>query len=280
VILDPKAESITGDADRLQQVVWNLLSNAIKFTPTGGRVQVRVERVGSHMEVVVSDTGKGIQADLLPYVFDRFRQEDSSSTRRHGGLGLGLALVKYIVELHGGTVGAESAGVDRGATFVVRLPLTARLVLQGGAKERRPGHWSAAAGGVDGIEGLRVLVVDDEAEAVELFTRVFTQHGAEVIAAKSTAEAIALLPAKRPDVLVCDIEMPGADGYALIRNVRALAPQAGGSIPAVAVTAYGSADDRIRLLAAGFQMHVPKPVDPAELITVVASVAGRAARAE
>ena len=273
-VLDPTAGPIAGDPERLQQVMWNLLSNAVKFTPRGGRVQVRLARVRSHVEIAVSDTGCGIAPEMLPYVFDRFRQADSSATRRHGGLGLGLALVKHLVELHGGTVRADSPGVDRGATFVVTLPLMARLPPDAGAR-RHPtarGSTPAAAGRVD---GLRVLLVDDDAEALALFAQLFRQHGAEVTVARDAAEAMERLAAEHPDVLVCDVEMPGEDGYAFIRRVRSRAASEGGSVPAVAVTAYGSVEDRIRLLAAGFQMHLPKPVEPAELVTVVASVAGR-----
>ena len=275
-VLDPSAALVAGDPDRLQQVMWNLLSNAVKFTPKAGRVQVRLERVSSHLEIAVSDTGIGIAADLLPHVFDRFRQADSTSRRHHGGLGLGLALVKHLVELHGGSVRAESAGADQGATFVITLPVMAQLVTERGTHPtaRRAGTLEAASG----VAGLRLLLVDDERDTIELFTSLFTQHGAEVIAARSAAEALGLLAATRPDVLVCDVEMPGEDGYTLIRKVRALGTKEGGSIPAVAVTAYGSVEDRIRLLAAGFQMHVPKPVEPAELITVVASVAGRSGK--
>ncbi|MGH7319393.1 MAG: ATP-binding protein, partial [Candidatus Rokuibacteriota bacterium] len=277
-ILDPKAGPIAGDPDRLQQVMWNLLSNAVKFTSNRGRVQVRLERINSHVEVVVSDTGCGIGEDVLPYVFDRFRQADSTSSRRHGGLGLGLALVKHLVELHGGAVRAESAGVDRGATFVVKLPLMAQLAPEATAREHPTTRRVESPVEFSAISGLRLLIVDDEPETLELFTRLFRQHGAEVVAAKSAAEALDQLAAGLPDVLICDIEMPGEDGYSLIRKVRALGLKEGGSVPAVAVTAYGSVDDRIRLLAAGFQMHVPKPVEPAELVTVVASVAGRTPR--
>ena len=276
-ILDPNAGPIAGDPDRLQQVMWNLLSNAVKFTPKNGRVQVRVERIESHVEVVVSDTGCGIDSGILPYVFDRFRQADSSASRRHGGLGLGLALVKHLVELHGGSVRAVSPGVDRGATFIVKLPLMAQQAPEDGAREHPTARGAPLLVSAD-LAGLRLLVVDDEQETLELFTSLFAQHGAEIAVASSAAQALDRLRAFRPDVLICDIEMPGEDGYALIGCVRALPLAQGGAVPAVAVTAYGSVEHRIRILSAGFQMHVPKPVEPAELLTVVASVSGRRPR--
>jgi signal transduction histidine kinase len=273
-VLDPKAGPIAGDPDRVQQMLWNLLANAVKFTPKQGRVQVRLQKVNSHVEIVVTDTGCGIAADVLPRIFDRFHQADGTTTRRHGGLGLGLALVKHLIEMHGGVVRADSAGPDRGATFIVELPLMAQLTLEEAspahAAPRRPPAVPSLV-----LDGLRLLVVDDDTDTLELFTRLFTRQGAEVLVAASTAEAVAELARRAPDVLLCDIEMPGEDGYALIRQVRTLSVKQGGTVPAIAVTAYGSVDDRIRLLSAGFQMHVAKPVDPDELVAVVASVAGR-----
>ena len=263
---------VSGDPDRLQQVVWNLLSNAVKFTPKGGRVQIQLQRVSSHVELLVSDTGQGIQPDLLPYVFDRLRQGDSSSTRSHGGLGLGLALVRHFVELHGGIVFAESPGEGRGATFVVKLPLmTARPAEL--ATERTPPTFQRAS--AQSLAGLRILVVDDNPTAVDLNREILSQVGAEVRGCTSGAEALQLLQQWRPAVLVSDIEMPGLDGYTLLRQIRALAPDQGGKTPAVALSAYNRPEDRVRSLRAGFNFHVSKPVEPNELTVIVASLAGR-----
>ncbi|HEV8483029.1 MAG TPA: response regulator [Blastocatellia bacterium] len=276
--LDGGREVITGDPDRLQQIVWNILSNAIKFTPHGGTVEVRLQRADPHVRVTVSDNGKGIGVEYLPYIFDRFRQVDSSSTRRHGGLGLGLSLVRHLVELHGGTVYAESPGEGQGATFTVNLPLRAVRVVPADGESFGYGP----PGGAWALDGVWVLVVDDEADARELVTTLLEQHGASVTAVASAAEALAALTDgeadRKPDVLVSDISMPDVDGYALIRRVRELAPSEGAGIPAIALTAYGRSIDRIRALSAGFQMHMPKPVEPAELITIVASLTGRAGK--
>ena len=274
-LLDPAAGPVIGDPDRLQQVAWNLLSNAIKFTPKGGRVQVSLARVDSHVELSVSDTGQGIASELLPYIFERFRQGDSSSTRQHGGLGIGLALVRHMVELHGGSVSVRSAGVGAGATFLVRLPVS----LAGDPPAGIRGHPTASSAAVDlpgvSLAGVRLLLVDDERDTLDLFAQVLAPTGAEIEMASSTAEAMVCFERHRPHVLVADVEMPGEDGYALIDRVRALGPTRGGDVPAVAVTAYGRVEDRVRLLAAGFNMHVPKPVEPAELIAVVATLARR-----
>ena len=270
--LDPRAGPVVGDADRLRQVVWNLLSNAIKFTPRNGRVHVRLNRAGSRVVLLVSDTGTGITPELLPYVFERFRQGDSTSTRQHGGLGLGLSLVKHIVELHGGTVHAESAGEGQGATFRVELPMSAAEPPAAPA----PVVPAVAMPPVS-LQGLRVLVVDDDTDTLDLFTRVLVETGAELRTATSVREAMAIFADWRPDVLVSDVEMPDEDGYALIRRIRGLGADQGGEIPAVAVTAYGRVVDRVRLLSAGYTMHVPKPVEPAELMVVLAAVARRAA---
>jgi signal transduction histidine kinase len=275
-VLDPRAGPVNGDPGRLQQVVWNLLINAVKFTPKDGRVQVHLQRVNSHVEIVVSDTGQGIAPEILPFVFDRFRQADSSSTRAHGGLGLGLSLVKHIVELHGGTVLAQSAGEGKGATFVVKLPLALAEIPAGRVPRMHP---TADATELlprgTRLDGLRVLVVDDDPGAVDLATAIIAGAGATVRSCGSAPAALALVREWRPDVLVSDIEMPDEDGYALIRQVRALPAEDGGHTPAVALTAYGRPEDRIRTLSAGFTMHVPKPVDPAELTTIIASVATR-----
>jgi PAS domain S-box-containing protein len=278
--LDAPREVIAGDPDRLQQIVWNLLSNAIKFTPHGGRVEVHLERADPHVRITVRDSGKGIRAEFVPYLFESFYQADSSSTRRHGGLGLGLSLVRHLVELHGGTVSAESAGEGEGSAFIVNLPLRAVRPHAAGDEGSEP---SDSVGSLrSSLNGLWVLVVDDEPDARELITLLLRQYGAEVTSVASVREAMEVLTAGReagrPDVLVADISMPGEDGYSLIRRVRELAPELGGQMPAVAVTAFGRSVDRIRALAAGFQLHIPKPVDPVELATVIGSLTGRSVK--
>jgi PAS domain S-box-containing protein len=275
-ILDPRAGPISGDPGRLQQVVWNLMSNAVKFTSRGGRIQIRLERVNSHVEIIVSDTGQGISAELLPYIFERFRQGDSSSTRIHGGLGLGLAIVRHLVELHGGTVHASSMGDGEGATFTVKLPL---LVWHRDFKEGQRTHPASssdpASGQAPSLNGLRVLVVDDEPDTREMLKLMIEQFGAEVKLSASTAEALNALEQWKPNVLVSDIEMPGEDGYTFIKKVRALEPERGGTIAAIALTAYARAEDRIRALAAGYHMHMSKPAEPVELAIVIANLSGR-----
>ncbi len=274
--LDPSAHPISGDPGRLQQIIWNLLSNAIKFTPRGGKVQVVLERVNSHLEISVVDTGIGIEAQYLPHIFDRFQQADASTTRRYGGLGLGLSIVKHLVELHGGTVRVHSAGVDQGSTFTVQLPI-AVVRRDGAAGARHPTSPPAVA--VDlalaDLAGLRVLVVDDEEDARDLVRRVLTDCRAEVSTAGSAEEALSLIESLRPHVLVSDIGMPDVDGYELLRRVRALGAAKGGRVPAVALTAFARSEDRTRALRAGFLVHVAKPVEPSELAASVASVAGR-----
>jgi PAS domain S-box-containing protein len=276
-LLDPQAGPISGDPDRLQQVVWNLLSNAVKFTPKGGRVQARLERVNSHVEIVVSDTGKGIEAEFLPYVFDRFRQSDGSMTRRHGGLGLGLAIARQIVELHGGSVSVESDGEDQGATFTVQLPLLP--VRREAASDTRRVHPAAERGALldcpPELDRLNVLLVDDEADSRELLTLVLDSCGAEVTTANSAAEAFATFADRKFDVLISDIGMPGEDGFSLIGRIRNLPNEEGGAVPAIALTAYARSEDRVQALRSGFQMHVAKPVEPIELIVAVANLAGR-----
>ena len=273
-VLDPAAGPVLGDPERLQQVVWNLLSNAVKFTPRGGRVHASVRRISSHVEIVVSDTGPGIPAALLPVIFDRFRQADSSSRRAHGGLGIGLALVRHLVEMHGGTVEAYSPGRDQGSTFTVKLPLLIHVDAQ--RETRVHPRAGGAVPGVSGgaLDGLKILVVDDERDALELFSTVLAGAGAEARPAASAAEALGILAEWTADVIVSDIEMPGQDGFALIRALRA----GGSTTPAVAVTAYGRLEDRVRTLDAGFQMHIVKPVEPAELIAVIASLTRRTPR--
>ena len=267
-------DPITGDANRLQQVVWNLLSNAVKFTPPGGRVEVRLQRVGPHVQITVRDTGAGISPDFLPHVFERFRQGDSSSTRAHGGLGLGLTLVKQLVELHSGSVRAESAGRGRGATFTIELP--PRPAHAPGGPERPPaGMLPLPLSRSSELRGMRIIVIDDDLDGSILLATILERAGALVEVGHSAAEGFKLFSMAPPDVLISDIEMPGENGYSLISRIRALEPAKGGRVPAIAVTAYGRREDRLRAIAAGFSMHVPKPVDPGELLTLVASLARR-----
>jgi PAS domain S-box-containing protein len=269
------------DAERVQQIAWNLLSNAVKFTPPGGAVRVGVEGTDAEVIIVVSDTGQGISPEFLPYVFDRFSQADSSSTRKYGGLGLGLAIVRHLTELHGGSVRAESPGAGRGATFTVRLPRAGR---RGEPSVPEEGRGAAGEEKVSvqplPLEGTKVLVVDDEADARDLLETILGQYGARVRAAASAREALEALGEWGPDVLVADIGMPDEDGYMLIRQIRALPAAEGGNIPAAALTAYARSEDRRQALAAGYQLHVPKPVDPADLAAVVAELAARPPRAD
>jgi CheY-like chemotaxis protein/anti-sigma regulatory factor (Ser/Thr protein kinase) len=277
-VLDPAAGPVSGDSDRLQQIIWNLLTNAVKFTPKGGRVQICLERINSHVEITVTDTGKGISPEFLPYVFDRFRQADSSITRSYNGLGLGLAIVRHLVELHGGTVHAESPGEGLGATFTVKLPLMA-VTLKANEQERvHPTVGSTVSfENSPSLEGLRILVVDDEADARELLVHILKEFGVEVVAVATADEVIGVLmeQASRLDILVSDIGMPNEDGYTLLRRVRSLPPERGGRIPAVALTAYARTEDRRAALLAGFQSHVAKPVELSELIAVIANLTGR-----
>jgi signal transduction histidine kinase/PAS domain-containing protein len=279
-MLDAAAGPVTGDAARLQQVVWNLVANAIKFTPRGGTVQVLLRRAEAHAEITVRDTGIGIEPAFLPHIFDRFRQADGSTTRRYGGLGLGLSIVRHLVELHGGRVRAHSAGEGTGATFVVELPL-AEAAERGAAARAQPGEHgqaelapAAPPGAVD-LGGVRVLVVDDEPDTRDLFRRVLEDCGAEVLTAGNARDAVEAVRAHRPRVLLSDIGMPDVDGYELLRRVRALGADAGGELPAIALTAFARAEDRARALRAGFSEHVSKPVEPALLIATVAAIAGR-----
>jgi PAS domain S-box-containing protein len=281
-VLDTGVVSVAGDPARLQQVVWNLLSNAVKFTPKGGSVQVELGRIDSHIEIAVSDTGAGINTEFLPHVFERFRQADQSTTRHHGGLGLGLAIVRHLVELHGGTVEADSPGEGQGATFVVKLPAVAVYQKETGAGRAHPaaGDSLSAYDCPERLDGLKVLVVDDEVDTRELFKAGIGRCGAEVVTAGSAREALAILEEMRPDLLISDIGMPGEDGYELIRKVRALPAARGGKIPAIALTAYARTEDRMRALRAGYQMHIVKPVELAELVAVMASLIGRSDKAE
>ena len=266
-LVDPASVPIFGDPSRLQQVVWNLLSNAIKFTPKGGRIDVRLGRAGDEAVLVVSDSGRGIRAELLPHIFERFRQGDGTLTRASGGLGLGLSIVRHLVEAHGGTVRAESDGPDTGARFTVKLPIAKPRALpaQGPpAKERRTEKRALA--------GLSVLVVDDEPDAREILSEILDLAGATVRTAADASEALSILSEFVPDVLVSDLAMPGDDGLSLIRKIRSRTPDRVATVPAIALTAYTRPEDRVRALNAGFQMHVPKPVDPTELVVTIASL--------
>jgi CheY-like chemotaxis protein len=271
-ILDPRGGVVFGDPGRLQQIFWNLLSNAVKFTPKGGRVQVLLQRVNSRIEFSVSDNGIGIPAGFLPYVFDRFSQKDSSTTRRYGGLGLGLAITKQLVELHGGTVQAQSPGENQGSTFTVTLPLAIRETHAAPADRAHPTHPVPEEQSIlPSLSGIRVLVVDDEPDARDLIQRVLTEQGADVTLASGGEEALREVKAAAPDLLISDIGMPQMDGYQLIRRIRATETK-GQRIPAVALTAFARAEDRKRALLAGFQAHIAKPVDMAELVIVVAGL--------
>jgi signal transduction histidine kinase/ActR/RegA family two-component response regulator len=270
VTLDSEVGTISGDPDRLQQVVWNLLSNAIKFTPKGGKVQVRLERINSHIELTVSDTGQGISPEFLPCIFDRFSQADGSSTRSHSGLGLGLAIARNIVELHGGTIHVASPGEGQGSSFAVILPL---MIIHQSAQSTEKIHPAArsdvAINHAPVLQGIRILVVDDEADARSLLTTILEQCGAMVTAAAAVSEALTQMETWQPDVLISDIGMPEEDGYVLIRQVRSLSQAQGGQTPAIALTAYARTEDRIRALNDGFQAHLAKPVEPAELVAIV-----------
>jgi PAS domain S-box-containing protein len=279
MIADFSPSQISGDPNRLQQVFWNLFSNAVKFSPRGGQIRINLKRVDSHLEIAVADTGIGIKAEFLPYVFDRFRQADSSTTRRFGGLGLGLSIVKQLVELHGGTVTASSDGDGHGTTFTVSLPLNAvrsdteppverRLAPEMGALSK-----SLSAGG--NIQGVRILVVDDEPDARALLKRLLEDRGAIVTTGASAEEGMKILESQRHDLLISDIGMPGEDGFSFIQRVRMLDRGHGGDIPALALTAYARSEDRTRSIVAGFQMHLTKPVTPSELIAAVGSLAGQ-----
>jgi len=276
-MLEPLHTPVSGDADRLQQVVWNLLSNAIKFTPRGGRVQVRLARVNSHVEVTVSDTGRGIGPDFLPHVFERFRQADASFSREQGGLGLGLAIAKQLIELHGGTIGAESGGAGEGATFTVKLPLMIVHVPREPQPPRAHPHADRRMPAIDEVprlDGVHVLAVDDEPDSLNLLKTVLEGAGATVTTASSAADALDAIRSLPRDVIVADIGMPGMDGLQLIRAVRQL-DEPSRSTPAAALTAYARSQDRITSLASGYQMHLVKPIDPIELIVAIATLAPR-----
>ncbi len=269
VVVAPGVKPVSGDPDRLQQVVWNLMSNALKFTPAGGRVDVLCRTRDGHVELTVRDTGMGIPADVLPYIFERFRQSESGTKRAYGGLGLGLAIVRYLVELHGGTVTAESEGESSGATFIVRLPLIPHFALPS------PAPGPSALSEVQ-LSGLRLLVVDDEPDTRDLLCFIFKQAGAEVTAVGSAAQATAMIEELRPDVIISDIGMPGSDGYALIRCVRNLTSVA--SVPAIALTSFAGTAPRALAEEAGFDLHLAKPVEPSTIVEAVAKLAASRAR--
>ena len=273
--LDPAVERVLGDPDRMQQIIWNLLSNAAKFTDPGGTIDIRVDQHAGNAVIAVTDTGKGIEPEFLPYVFERFRQADSSSSRREGGLGLGLALVRELVELHGGTVRADSRGRGKGSTFVVEFPSVS-------SPEVRETPASRTAAGPAPLSGIRVLVVEDDDDARNLLSAILSDSGAQVTVAVCGDAALQHLrenaDGRRPHVIVSDIGPATEDGYDFIRKVRELPPEQGGALPAVAVTVYSAPEDRTRALSAGFQMHLSKPVDPVALIAAISAVAGRLTR--
>jgi CheY-like chemotaxis protein len=277
-VINPLAAPVSGDPDRLQQIVWNLLSNAIKFTPRGGQVQLGLSLVNSHAEITVSDTGCGIAADFLPYVFERFRQGDATFSREHSGLGLGLAIAKQLAELHGGTVSAASGGPGQGATFTLQLPLMMAASPSSGRAPRGQPHTDRAAiaalDTVARLDGIHVLAVDDEPDSLNLLLAILEGAGATVTTARSGPAALEALRQHPPDVVVSDLGMPGMDGFQMIRTLRQLDEPLCG-IPAAALTAYARSQDRLAALSSGFQMHLVKPIDPLELIAAVSTLAPR-----
>lgn len=275
-ILDPRVPVVRGDASRLQQIVWNLLSNAVKFTPKGGRVQVALERVNSHIEINVSDTGEGMEEQFIPHLFERFRQADSSFTRPHAGLGIGLALVKHLTELHGGSVSATSPGKGQGSTFTMKLPMAVTHAARDDGERVHPTRSFGSISPLvepEALRGVRVLIVEDERDARALIERILENALAQVDSAESGFEALEKLERFKPHVIVSDIGMPEMDGYQFIRQVREMSPDEGGRTPAVALTAFARSEDRTRALIAGYQMHVAKPVEPSELLATVAALA-------
>jgi signal transduction histidine kinase/ActR/RegA family two-component response regulator len=276
VTLDPTARHTLGDSSRLQQVVWNLLANAIKFTPSGGRIEIKVERAGRNLKLRVSDTGQGIDPGFIPFIFDRFRQADGTTTRQHGGLGLGLAIARHLVELHGGTIKAESAGAGKGSTFIIKLPLAPSpqrtresRKATGQSKQASNGHFTS----LPALNDLQVLLVDDDPDTLQILSVMLVESKAKVQQVASVREALDVLEWYKPDVIVSDLAMPEEDGYSLIAKIRA--SENGKQIPAVALTSYVRVEDRTRALSAGFNMFVPKPVEPNELITAIATLVDR-----
>jgi len=274
-VLDSHAGPVAGDFERLQQVVWNLLSNAIKFTPKGGRVQVVLERVNSHIEIRVADTGRGIKREFLPFIFDRFSQSEPSTTRTHGGLGMGLAISKAILELHGGTISAYSEGEGKGSTFTISIPIMAVNKQDVPLERVHPREWTEISVECPPeISGLKVLVVDDDSDTCDMIRAVLEQCGGQVHTATDADAALDAFSTWKPAVLISDIGLPEVDGYELLRRIREQEKHSGGKVPAVALTAFARIEDRVKALAAGYQMHVAKPVEPGELLTIVASLAG------
>jgi CheY-like chemotaxis protein len=274
--IDPHVELVSGDPERLQQVLWNLFSNAVKFTPRGGRVQVRLERVDSHVEITVSDTGVGIPEEFLPHVFERFRQADSGISRAHGGLGLGLAITRHLVELHGGRISVASDGPEKGSTFRIELPV--RIVHgEGPFNEPHPAAPVQAGAGiaVPQLRGVRILAVDDDRDSLALVREILEMTGATVVTADSAEQALASLDRTRPDILLTDLAMPQMNGYQLIDRIRRSERPEIRTIPAAAFTAYARSEDRTKALRSGFQMHLAKPIDPAELMAAMAALAKR-----
>lgn len=262
--INPVADTVTGDANRLQQIVWNLVSNAVKFTPAGGKIELKLDQVGMYAQIQVKDTGIGIKTEFLPFVFEYFRQEDGTTTRQFGGLGLGLAIVRHFTELHGGTVQASSPGQNLGATFTVLLPLN--------IVEPQLSHDDGASESFTDLTGINILVVDDDADMRDLAEFILTQSGAQVTTAASALQALTLLKQSIPDLLLCDIGMPEMDGYSLIRQIREWSPEQGGTIPAIALTAYAGEMNQQQALVAGFQLHISKPVQPEILVQAVAQL--------
>jgi len=279
---DPEIGSISGDADRLQQIVWNLLTNAIKFTPKDGVIEIKAERMKSHVEITISDSGAGISKEFLPFVFDRFRQADATTTRLHGGLGLGLSIVRQLVELHGGSVRVTSEGEGKGATFTITLPFVSAASSHAEPVSAKPAQSSEVVSfdSMPSLNDITVLVVDDEKDTRELMCEVLTGCGAKVIMCRSAAEAFLAMEECQPDILVSDLGMPDEDGYALISKIRALPAERGGQIPAAALTAYARNEDRMRVLESGFQGYLSKPVETSELIMMVAGLAGRVSQSD
>ena len=275
--IDPNAGPVFGDPNRLQQVVWNLLTNAVKFTPRGGKIDVILRRVNSHIEITVHDSGMGISADFLPHLFERFRQADSSTTRKYGGLGLGLSIVKQLVELHGGSVKAESGGDGQGATFIVTLPLRAVRSAAASQGEHPTAVLPTIIAPEVSLAGILVLLVDDEPDARELVRTLLADAAATVLTAGSAENGMKMVKLHRPDVIISDIGMPGRDGYQFIRDVRNISPVEGGRTPAIALTAFARSEDRTRAMLAGYQVHVSKPIEPQELVATVKSLAGHRA---
>ena len=276
--LEGPGVTVAGDPDRLQQVFANVLSNSAKFTPNGGRIQIALRRQNSHAEVVVSDNGIGIDPEVMPFIFERFRQGDAGTSRKYGGLGLGLAIARHLSELHGGMISAHSGGLGMGTEFTIQLPINETIdseVADNGTVRAHPSQSQSSFTQLPSLDGLRVLVVDDEADAREVVAAALGQAGAEVASVGNATAAMELIVRWKPNVLVSDIGMPEEDGYALIRKVRALGKEHGGDIPAVALTAFARTNDRMKVLSSGYQMHVPKPVEPMELATVIKSLVRR-----